>query len=52
MAPLCQVDSLVLQMSQEEKILKLDTLLLEDSDSEMFQTAEGSRLLTRQTRPA
>ena len=35
------VDFLVLQMSQEE-ILKLgDTLLLEDNDSEMFQTAEG-----------
>ena len=40
--PLCLVDFLVLQMSQEEEILKLeDTLSLEDSGSEMFQTAEG-----------
>jgi len=39
--PLCPVDFLVLQMSEEE-ILKLeDTLLLYNSDSEMFQTAEG-----------
>jgi len=36
------VNLLVFQMSQEEEVLELeDTLLLEDSDSEMFQTAEG-----------
>jgi len=40
--PLCPVNLLVFQMSQEEEVLGLeDTLLLEDSDSEMFQTAEG-----------
>ena len=45
MAPLCPVNFLVFQMSQEKEVLELeDMLLLEDSDSEMFQTADEACL--------
>lgn len=53
LASLSPVDFWIFQMWQEEEVLVMeDVLLLEDSDSEMFLTAEGgAHLLMRQTRP-